>query len=225
MNLTLTKKIRALILALCITNVSILRRGLLSSFLFCLSICTVYAQTNQHTVSGKVISDTEQKPLPGVNIVIKGTGNGTVTDVDGDYSIEVSDADVLIFSYIGYNKEEVVVGNKTVLNLSLIEDISKLGEVVVVGYGEMKKASISSAQTTIKTTDIEKTVNTTLDQAIQGRAAGVYVTQNSGQPGGGVSVFIRGVSTLNGSTEPALCNRRSTDPTSKLNGQKPDCRA
>jgi TonB-dependent starch-binding outer membrane protein SusC len=197
-----TKRIRDLFFTYpftsCFTHCKFL---LLIAILF-LHISTATAQGNKHRVTGRTISSTDEKPLPGVNIVIKGTSNGTVSDIEGNYSIDANDADILVFSYIGHNNEEVTVGAKTIINISLTEDIAKLGEVVVVGYGQMKRTDISGAQTSIKSEDIQKTVNTTIDQAIQGRAAGVYVTQNSGQPGGGISVNIRGVNSLNGSNEP-----------------------
>ena len=160
-----------------------------------------YAQ--QRILTGQV-KEESGVPIPGVNILLKGTNVGTATDMNGNFSIQVRDDDVLVVSFIGYESREIEIGTQTKLDIVLREDIATLNEVVVVGvpYGEMKKTNLTSAQTTITSDEIKRTVNTTLEQAIQGRAAGVYVTQNSGQPGGGISVTIRGVNTLDGSNEP-----------------------
>ncbi len=153
-------------------------------------------------VTGKVVDD-KGEPLPGVSIVIKGSSQGTTTSSDGKYSLAVpGNTSVLIFSFVGYLSKEVVVGTQSAINVTLSVDNKALEEVVVVGYGEMKRADLTTAQTSVSAKDIEKTVNTTIEQAIQGRAAGVYVTQNSGQSGGGISVNIRGVNSISGSNEP-----------------------
>lgn len=169
-----------------------------------MQMLVAYGQTTQnetYRLSGKV-SSTTGEALPGVNVLVKGTQTGTVTDVDGNFALNVSSDDVILVSFIGYLTQEVPVNGKTNISVSLEEDIAQLDEVVVVGYGEMKRAEISGAQTSIGSEEIQKTVNTTIEQAIQGRAAGVYVTQNTGQPGGGISVNIRGVNSINGSNEP-----------------------
>ncbi|MDO1447077.1 TonB-dependent receptor [Rhodocytophaga aerolata] len=161
-----------------------------------------YTSQAQSRLAGKVTSTLDNQPIPGVNIVIKGSTTGTTTDGNGDFSIETKSGDVLVVSFIGYQTEEVAVTNQTRLDIQLAEDITTLGEVVVVGYGELKRTDITSAQTTISAKEIQSTVNTTIEQAIQGRTAGVYVTQNTGQPGGGISVNIRGINSINGSNEP-----------------------
>lgn len=159
-------------------------------------------QTAVIDITGKVI-DEKGEPLPGVSIVIKGLSQGTTTSADGKFSLAVpGSSSVLIFSFVGYVPKEVVVGNKSVIDVTLLVDTKALEEVVVVGYGEMKRADLTTAQTSVSAKDIGRTVNTTIEQAIQGRAAGVYITQNSGQPGGGISVNIRGVNSISGSNEP-----------------------
>ncbi|WP_236676111.1 SusC/RagA family TonB-linked outer membrane protein [Chryseolinea lacunae] len=155
----------------------------------------------QRVVTG-TIKDPSGAGMPGVNVLLKGTPNGTSTDADGNFSISANDEDVLTISFIGYKSQEIKVGNQSRINVDLQEDVSTLQEVVVVGYGEMKRADISGAQTSVSSEQISKTINTTIEQAIQGRAAGVYITQNTGQPGGGISVNIRGINTINGSNEP-----------------------
>lgn len=156
---------------------------------------------SQQVVNGTV-KDNAGTPMPGVNVVKKGTATGTSTDADGKFSIEANQNDILVFSFIGYASKEVQVGTQTTFDVQLTEEIQSLQEIVVVGYGEMRRADLTSAQTSISSKDIARTVNTTVEQAIQGRAAGVYVTQNTGAPGGGMSVAIRGVNTITGNTEP-----------------------
>lgn len=157
----------------------------------------------QTIIKGKVLSDAGES-LPGVSVVIKGTTNGTNTDVDGKYTISADPTAVLVFSYIGYLTEEVEVGDKSDINMTLFPDIKALGEVVVVGYGSMKKADLTGSVASINGEDIAKITSTNIGQAIQGRMAGVQVTQGSGQPGGGVSVQIRGVGSILSSNGPLV---------------------
>ncbi|TCS89930.1 TonB-linked SusC/RagA family outer membrane protein [Anseongella ginsenosidimutans] len=156
----------------------------------------------EHAVSGKVTAAADGSPMPGVSVLLKGTINGISTDLEGNYTISAAPNDVLVFSFLGYESQEVIVGSQRTIDVSLTEDVANLDEVVVVGYGQMKRADISGAQVSVTAEDIGKTLNTTIGQALQGRAAGVYVTQNSGQPGGGISVNIRGINSINGSNEP-----------------------
>ncbi|GHN01077.1 SusC/RagA family TonB-linked outer membrane protein [Cytophagales bacterium WSM2-2] len=149
-----------------------------------------------------IVRDEAAQPLPGANVVEKGTTNGVVTDASGKYSITVQENATLVFSFIGYVSSEEAVASRSVIDISLKFDVQALSEVVVYGYGEMRRSDMTSAQSSISSKDISRTINTTLDQAIQGRAPGVYVTQNTGAPGGGVSVNIRGVNSINGSNEP-----------------------
>lgn len=167
-----------------------------------LCLTGVITASAQNVVKGKIADGTGQS-LPGVNVIIKGTTVGTSTDGDGQFSIAASSTDVLVFSFIGYATQEISVGNQTTINVTMAEDVSTLQEVVVnVGYGTQQTRNISGAQTNISETDMKKTVNTTIDQALQGRVANVYVASNSGKPGGASSVYIRGVSSINGNTQP-----------------------
>lgn len=167
-------------------------------FLFTSTLCA-YAQKT--TVTGTV-TEASGSAFPGVNVLIKGTSSGTATDGEGKFTIEAGPEDILVFSFIGYKSQEVQVGNQTSISVQLMEDVSTLNEIVVTGYGEMARTDLSGAQATINSEAITRTINTTIDQAIQGRVAGVYVTQNSGQPGGGISVNIRGINSISGSNEP-----------------------
>jgi TonB-dependent starch-binding outer membrane protein SusC len=168
-------------------------------FLLLLGFASAIAQSR--VITGKIIDDSGTG-MPGVNVIRKGTTIGTATDEGGNFSIEAGSNDVLVISFIGYESQEIPVGTQTSINVTLNEDVETLQEVVVVGYGEMRRADLTSAQTSISSKDIQRTVNTTIEQAIQGRAAGVYVTQNTGAPGGAISVNIRGVNSISGTNEP-----------------------
>lgn len=155
----------------------------------------------QITVSGTV-SDSNG-PIPGVNIIVKGTKTSTVSNFDGTYTLQSVPANsVLVFSFIGYKTHEVSVNNKTKIDALLEENLNDLKEVVVVGYGTVKRADLTGAVSTVSSTAITQSVATTIDQVLQGRAAGVQIQQNSGTPGGSSSVRIRGISSITGSNEP-----------------------
>ena len=153
------------------------------------------------TVSGTVYDIDNNEPLIGVNILVKGKDVGTATDFDGKFSLEVEEGATLVFSYIGYNEKEIKVRNAKLGDIYLASDAKQLEEVVVVGYGTQKRSDLTGALSSVGEKEIKALPATGLDQALQGRAAGVQVTQNSGAPGGGVSIRIRGIgSTL--SAEP-----------------------
>ncbi|MFH6965216.1 SusC/RagA family TonB-linked outer membrane protein [Flavobacterium plurextorum] len=155
----------------------------------------------QITVSGTV-SDSNG-PIPGVNIIVKGTKTSTVSNFDGTYTLQSVPANsILVFSFIGYKTHEVSVNNKTKIDALLEENLNDLKEVVVVGYGTVKRADLTGAVSTVSSNAISQSVATTIDQVLQGRAAGVQIQQNSGTPGGSSSVRIRGISSITGSNEP-----------------------
>jgi TonB-linked SusC/RagA family outer membrane protein len=159
----------------------------------------VKINTIAFVVGGKVTSETNEG-VPGVNVLLKGTSIGSTTNAEGNYSISLPDGNgTLVFSYIGYSTEEVPVNNRSIINVSLVPDIKSLSEVVVVGYGTQQRRDVTGAIASVNANDIKALPLTSLDQALQGRAAGVQVTQNSGAPGGSVSVRIRGVGSINGS--------------------------
>ncbi|MDF9800881.1 TonB-linked SusC/RagA family outer membrane protein [Catalinimonas alkaloidigena] len=154
------------------------------------------AQAQEHTVSGTVNSE-EEGVLPGVNVLVKGTTIGTVTDINGNYSISVpGDESVLVFSSIGYTTEEVNVSGRTTINVTLVPDIQSLSEVVVVGYGTQKRADVTGAVSSIKAEDINNIVTGNPTQVLQGRTSGVRVEVNGGSPGASANVIIRGTGTL-----------------------------
>ena len=149
----------------------------------------------QKSVTGKVV-DEHGEGLPGVNVVEKGTTNGTITDIDGIYHLNVKDDASIIFSFIGYDDVELATAGGTTFNVTMKESTQEIDEVVVVGYGTMKKSDVSGSSITMKAEDMEGFVGSGVDQVLQGKAAGVQVTANSGQPGGGMNVSIRGNGTL-----------------------------
>lgn len=175
---------------------------LILGFFTCYSFTLAQEIQPIRKITGKVVTSDENEPIPGANVIIKGTQTGTVTDVDGNFVIEASNTDILQVSFVGYLKEEVMVGTSGRIDIKLVMDIARLDEVVVIGYGTMKRSDLSSAQVSVGAEEIQKARATSLDQVLQGRAAGVYVTQNSGQPGAGVSVNIRGINSISSSTEP-----------------------
>jgi len=174
-------------------------------FLFVLLLSIPWrGYTQSETVSGTV-KNSNGEALPGVSIVIKGTTQGTTTDVDGKYAIQVSDdAAILVFSYIGYVTEELTVNGKSVIDVELFDDLESLQEVVVVGYGTTKKSDLTGAVVALKGSDLNKIPSSSMDQLLQGKMAGVQVINGSGKPGEGAEIRIRGVSSLNGSKSPLV---------------------
>ncbi len=161
-----------------------------------------YSRLQEKNISGQVTDFASGEALPGVNIIVKGTTIGTVTNVEGNYNLTAPDnAETLVFSSVGYNTEEVAIGNRTVVNLEMTPDIQSLSEIVVVGYGTQERRDITGAVASVKEEDIKNMAIQSVDQALQGRAPGVVVTQNSAEPGGAVSVRIRGVGST-GNNEP-----------------------
>ena len=153
-------------------------------------------------IRGK-ITDEQGQPLIGSSILIKGTNDGTITDNDGNYSLNIPDGDViLVVTFIGYVTQELSVGVSDVINIRLMSDVKTLGDVVVIGYGEQSKKKMTSSIAKVTAKDIENLPVTSFDQALQGQAAGVHVTSSSGLPGGPVLVRIRGQTSINAGKEP-----------------------
>lgn len=163
-----------------------------------MSVC-VFAQ-NRTTISGVLVD--QFGPAVGVSVVERGTTNGTTTDLDGRFQLSVSRGAVIVISSVGYKTQEITVGAQTVFNLTLQEDNEFLDEVVVVGYGTMKKSDLAGASVSMKEDDIKGSIITSLDQSLQGRAAGVTAVQTSGAPGSSSSIRVRGQATINANAEP-----------------------
>ncbi|WP_298238973.1 TonB-dependent receptor [uncultured Algibacter sp.] len=179
-----------------------LKRKHLLVLLACLLMSLNSSAQESKTVTGVVTSVTDGMPLPGVSILIKGTNKGTVTGFDGDFVLKVSNSDILVFSYLGYKEQEVTVGNSSTINIILQEDLNSLEEVVVVGYGTVKKSDLTGSVASIKAADLVQSRSTSALEALQGRVAGVQVKLQSGEPGGAVNVSIRGVNSINGGSTP-----------------------
>ncbi len=166
--------------------------------MFLLGVPGAVAQTpGTVVVTGKVVSEANS-PFPGVNVVVKGTSSGTATDAEGKYTLTVPGNATLVFSFVGYLPEERAVNGQTVINMTLAPDIQSIGEVVVVGYGTQKKENLSGSVAAVNAEAIENRPLPSASVALQGTVPGVFVNQNSGQPGrNSVNIRIRGVGTLN----------------------------
>ncbi len=175
-------------------------RCLLFFGVFLLSFSISTARQNAQTVTGTVSSSSDNTPIPGVVVLVKGTSRGTVTDIDGKYSISVTNPEsVLIFSLIGYTSQEVQVGNQSVIDISLAESEELLEEVVVVGYGEQKKLNLTGSVETVRFEDAVNQPVTNSAQLMYGKFSGVQLTQSTGLPGSdGSSIVIRGIGTFGG---------------------------
>lgn len=179
----------------------ILKIAYICLFLSVLNI-PLMAQSNGIKISG-TITDTQKEPLIGVSILLKGTNKGTLTDINGKYTITVPDQHaVLQFFYTGFNREEITVNKKTTINLIMTEAIKELDEVVVVGYGAMKKRDVTGAIASISSETIEQRNAISIADALQGQTAGVQITTGSGAPGEAADIRIRGTSTFEGGAKP-----------------------
>ncbi len=181
-----------------------MRKTVSSSFLyllllFCMIPTWVAAQTI--TVQGTV-KDGSGYLITGATVVVSGTTKGTITDANGHYSIVAPADGSLTVSFIGYTSVTQAINGKTTINVTLLEDNFKVDEVVVVGYGQMKRSDLTGSVVSVSSEAIAKTVTTSIDQVLAGRAAGVQVQQNTGLPGGSSSIRIRGINSLNASNEP-----------------------
>lgn len=167
--------------------------------LVCLNSYLMYAQTLN--INGTILSSDNNQPLPGVSVIIKGTTIGTSSNIDGEFSIKAELGNTLVLSFIGYTTQEIPIINNKPLSITLQLDSKQLEEVVVVGYGTVKKSDLTGSVATVTSEKIQKAQTTGIDQAIQGKVAGVSVTANTGQPGSSVTVRIRGVGTV-GNSDP-----------------------
>lgn len=169
--------------------------------LLCLPIMSVKAVPSQtSTVSGVVISGTDELPLVGVSVLVKETANGTITDIDGNFKLNVVSGQTLVFSYIGYVTQEIVVTDQKSLNVILKEDTEILDEVVVVGYGVQKKKLVTGATVQVKGESLAKMNTNSPLQGMQGQTPGVNISSTSGQPGSDMKVSIRGLGTVGNSS-------------------------
>ena len=156
------------------------------------------------SLTGKVVDENDEG-LPGASVLVKGTSIGATTDSNGDFRLAVpDDAETLVVSYIGYATREVAIGGQSSITIALVQDLSTLGEVVVVGYGEQRKSDLTGAITSVRGEDLAQLPTQKVGEALQGRAAGVMVLSPSGQPGGPTTIRIRGMNSINGSNQPLI---------------------
>ncbi|HEY9123669.1 MAG TPA: carboxypeptidase-like regulatory domain-containing protein, partial [Bacteroidales bacterium] len=173
-------------------------KKLLALFATSMLMC-VTALSQERTVTGTV-KDASGTGLPGVNVIVKGSSNGVITDLDGKFSIKVpGDNAVLQVSFIGYKTEEVSVGQQNSFAVTLNEDVKQMDEVVVVGYGVQKKKLVTGATVQVKSEDLTKNNVTRIESALQGLTPGMSIVKQSGQPGSNYNITIRGLGSVNGS--------------------------
>jgi TonB-linked SusC/RagA family outer membrane protein len=191
-----------------------MRKGILT--IISMFLCVV-AFGQERTINGTVTDAAEGSPLPGVNIVVEGTMIGTTTDMDGKYQIEVpEDNNVLVFSFVGYQQKKVTIEGRTTINVSLQPRMEALDEVVVVGYGTQKKSLVSGSISKVSNEDLNQS-QSRIEQSIQGKTAGVNIMQESGSPGGNVTVRIRGTGSNRNSSPLFIVDGMRTDGMEYLN--------
>jgi TonB-dependent SusC/RagA subfamily outer membrane receptor len=172
-------------------------RSLMAIVLMNLFVLSVYGQ--KVPISGTVTSGADGNTLIGVTVRLKGTTTGTVTNTEGVYSLEAETGQTLVFSYMGFKTMEVEIKGEKMIHVTLEEDVRAIEEVVVIGYGTVKRKDVTGAVSSVNSDDIRQSQPVTIEQALQGRIPGMVVQQTSGQPGGGVSVQIRGITGFSGS--------------------------
>ena len=178
-------------------------KTIFKSLLFLLFFVPAFliGQTN---LKGTVTEQSTSIPLPGVNVVIKGTSTGTATDFDGNYQIEVNNGDIIVFSYVGYQPQEITFSGQETLNIELAEDAAQLSEIVIIGYGSVKKEDLTGSVDVISSEDFNQGAVMSPDQLLQGKAAGVRITSAGGQPDAAPNIRIRGGSSLSGNNSPLI---------------------
>ena len=181
-----------------------LKKKFLATLLLLFSF-TTFAQDN-YLLQGKVLSSEDNLPIPGVNVVILGTNEGTATDFDGNFEIQVSNDQVLQFSYLGFKNQTVIVNGQNNVNILLEVDQNQLDEVVVIGYGTRKKKHLTGAMSTISVEQkgLDKIAVSRLDDALVGQVAGLNVAATEGEAGSDPTIRIRGVGSLNGDSAPLI---------------------
>ena len=165
---------------------------------------TSAAWSQSKTVTGKVTSEDDGAGIPGVNVLEKGTSNGTVTDATGSYSISSAADATLVFSFVGYASQEVAVGNQSAIDVNLKLDITSLNEVVVIGYGTQEKKELTSAVTSVKSEDFNMGTVNDPAQLLQGKVAGLNIAKAGNDPNGGYNIRLRGIATFGANTEPLV---------------------
>lgn len=180
-----------------------MKKILLVKIFSVLMLITNLAWAQERTVTGRVTSSEDGSGLPGVNVVLKGTTTGSITDIDGNYRISVpSTAGTLVFSFVGFVSQEVEIGSRSVIDVQLASDVTQLSEVIVTGYGVQEKRTLTGSIASVKGDVLENLPVQSVDRGIQGRLAGVQIQTASGQPGGALNVRVRGIGSINASNDP-----------------------
>ncbi len=196
-----------------------MKRKLLAFLLLCL-VAITSAMAQNKTITGRVLGADDGLPLPGVSVRVKGGTAGTTTGGDGTFSLSVpSDVKVLAFTYIGYVTQDITIGSSGNVNVRLVSDSQLIAEVVVTGYGVAQKRDVGSASARVTGKQIENLPIQSFDRALQGRAAGVQVTSQSGQPGGAINVRVRGVGSINAGNDPLYIIDGVQVKTGSISGQ------
>jgi TonB-linked SusC/RagA family outer membrane protein len=170
--------------------------------LFCFQSQLLAQAGGSYSISGRVV-DGDGTTLPGVTVFEKGTSNGTITNLDGQYKFNVGSQEaVLVFSYLGYTPQEVTINNRSVIDITLQADLQQLSEVVVVGYGTQRKQDLTGSIVSVKGDDILQPSASSFDLMLQGKVPGVQVSQTTGAPGGNVNILVRGISSITGGSQP-----------------------
>ncbi|OFX83648.1 MAG: hypothetical protein A2W99_15270 [Bacteroidetes bacterium GWF2_33_16] len=191
-----------------------------TKFLLLVSLLFVFSNSfaQVRLITGKVIDATDKSPLPGVNIIVKGTTIGVSTNMDGEYSINTpGDEIILVFSFVGYETQEFPVNNITSLDVELKMQATALDELVIIGYGSVKKSDLTGSISSVKGKDLTKTTSSSLEQSLQGKVAGLQVSSPSGAPGSSPVLRVRGVGTLNNSSPIFVVDGLILDDISFLN--------
>ncbi len=175
-----------------------MKRLLLTSMI---ALTVLVVQAQNRTVSGRIVDDTGEA-LIGASVTIKGTSSGTVTDIDGNFSLSVPDGAVLVVSYVGYATQEITVGSQTSIDVTMESDAEQLGEVVVIGYGTQSVKDATGAVTAVSSKDFNGGIISSPEQLIQGKTAGVQITSASGNPGDGIALRIRGTNSVRSNNNP-----------------------
>ncbi|GJM59991.1 TonB-dependent receptor [Persicobacter diffluens] len=178
-----------------------LRRTFSLAVLFTLFSVAAFAQK---MITGTVTSAEDNEPIPGANVLIKGTASGTITDFNGAFQLEAADSDVLVVSFVGFTPQEVTVGSQTKVDVQLATDVTSLEEVVVIGYGSAKKEDLTGSIQSINASDFNQGAITSPQELLNGKVAGVQITTGGGAPGAGATIRIRGGSSLSASSDPLI---------------------
>jgi outer membrane receptor protein involved in Fe transport len=182
-----------------------MKRILLGKIFLMLLLTSSLTFAQERVVTGKVTSSEDGSPLPGVSVLLKGTTNGTVTDTEGNYSLNVSSGGSLVFSFIGMNSTEVVIGDRAVVDVSLGIDVKQLSEIVVTGTGvATEKRKLAIAVESVSSKDLPAAPTASIDQALVGKIAGAQISSIDGTPGANINILLRGVNTINRGTNPMI---------------------